>query len=277
MPFIEGETLGSGCPAKASSRWTRRCAWGGSGRCLQHAHDRGVIHRDIKPENILLAGGHAMVADFGVARALAQPGVKAITKTGMAVGTPQYMSPERAAADPSVDGRSDLYALGTLLYEMLAGSVPYPGPTAHAILARKMSGPPPSLRVVRPTVSDALDAPSSNPWRSRRPIASSRHRRWAWRSRAPSPRPPFRQPGGPRAGFAKAGAKRGPGGAGIAVLVTGVLIFLRPKAAPAWWTLNPSRAAIPGRWRGHLGGPLPDRHARPVARLAQWARAVPRP
>ncbi|HSE52273.1 MAG TPA: serine/threonine-protein kinase, partial [Gemmatimonadales bacterium] len=124
---------------------------------LQHAHDRGVVHRDIKPENILLAGGHAMVADFGVARALAQPGVKAITKTGMAVGTPQYMSPEQAAADPSVDARSDLYALGTLLYEMLAGSVPYPGPTAHAILARKMSGPPPSLRVVRPTVSDALE------------------------------------------------------------------------------------------------------------------------
>ena len=85
------------------------------------------------------------------------PTSKAITKTGMAVGTPQYMSPEQAAADPSVDGRSDVYALGTLLYEMLAGSVPYPGPTAHAILARKMSGPPPSLRVVRPTVPEGLE------------------------------------------------------------------------------------------------------------------------
>jgi tetratricopeptide (TPR) repeat protein len=158
MPFIEGETLRERMsregqlPVDEAVRLGREVA-----DALQHAHDRGVIHRDIKPENILLAGGHAMVADFGVARALAQPGVKAITKTGMAVGTPQYMSPEQAAADPSVDGRSDLYALGTLLYEMLAGSVPYPGPTAHAILARKMSGPPPSLRVVRPTVSDALE------------------------------------------------------------------------------------------------------------------------
>jgi hypothetical protein len=158
MPFIEGETLRERMsregqlPVDEAVRLGREIA-----DALQHAHDRGVIHRDIKPENILLAGGHAMVADFGVARALAQPGVKAITKTGMAVGTPQYMSPEQAAADPSVDGRSDVYALGTLLYEMLAGSVPYPGPTAHAILARKMSGPPPSLRVVRPTVSDALE------------------------------------------------------------------------------------------------------------------------
>ena len=158
MPFIEGESLRDRMsregqlPVDEAVRLGREVA-----DALQHAHDRGVVHRDIKPENILLAGGHAMVADFGVARALAQPGVKAITKTGMAVGTPQYMSPEQAAADPSVDGRSDVYALGTLLYEMLAGSAPYPGPTAHAILARKMSGPPPALRVVRPTVSDALE------------------------------------------------------------------------------------------------------------------------
>jgi hypothetical protein len=158
MPFIEGESLRDRMrregqlPVDEAVRLAREVA-----DALHHAHERGVVHRDIKPENILLAGGHAMVADFGVARALTQPGVQAITKTGMAVGTPQYMSPEQAAADPSVDGRSDQYALGTLLYEMLAGSAPYPGPTAHAILARKMSGPPPSLRVVRPTVSDALE------------------------------------------------------------------------------------------------------------------------
>jgi len=158
MPFIEGESLRDRMsregqlPVDEAARLGREVA-----DALQHAHERGVVHRDIKPENILLAGGHAMVADFGVARALAQPGVKAITKSGMAVGTPQYMSPEQAAADPSVDGRSDQYALGTLLYEMLAGSAPYPGPTAHAILARKMAGAPPSLRVVRPTVPEALE------------------------------------------------------------------------------------------------------------------------
>ena len=201
-----------------------------------------MIHRDIKPENILLAGGHAMVADFGVARALAQPGVKAITKTGMAVGTPQYMSPEQAAADPSVDGRSDVYALGTLLYEMLAGSVPYPGPTAHAILARKMSGPPPSLRVVRPTVSDALEravfksmeiAPADRFKSAQALGVGARERHHAGLHSG--------NRGGIRAGPRRPGRSLVLAGAGIAVLAVGVLIFLRPKAAPAWRTQKPWR------------------------------------
>ena len=235
MPFIEGETLRERMaregqlPVDEAVRLGREVA-----DALQHAHDRGVIHRDIKPENILLAGGHAMVADFGVARALAQPGVKAITKTGMAVGTPQYMSPEQAAADPAVDARTDQYALGTLLYEMLAGSVPYPGPTAHAILARKMSGPPPSLRVVRPTVSEALEravfrsmeiAPADR-FKSAHALGSALES-----AVTPAPVPAI------GAGSEQAPRKPVRGlvltGLGIAVLAAGVLIFLRPKAAPA--------------------------------------------
>ncbi|HEY9518918.1 MAG TPA: serine/threonine-protein kinase, partial [Gemmatimonadales bacterium] len=234
MPFIEGESLRERMsregqlPVDEAVRLGREVA-----DALQHAHDRGVVHRDIKPENILLAGGHAMVADFGVARALAQPGVKAITKTGMAVGTPQYMSPEQAAADPSVDGRSDLYALGTLLYEMLAGAVPYPGPTTHAILARKMSGPPPSLRVVRPAVSDALERAV---FKSMEIAPADRFKSaQAFNSALESAITP---PPMPATGTVPAQAPRRPVQrwvlvvAAVAVLAAGALIFLRPKAAP---------------------------------------------
>ena len=243
---------------------------------LQHAHDRGVIHRDIKPENILLAGGHAMVADFGVARALAQPGVKAITKTGMAVGTPQYMSPEQAAADPSVDGRSDLYALGTLLYEMLAGSVPYPGPTAHAILARKMSGPPPSLRGAAHRVR-ALERAVFKSMEIAPADRFNRHRRWAWRSRAPSRRLPFRQPGwSPRRlregrGEAwswrcrdRSAGDRGPD-------------LLRPKAAPAWWTLKPSSCCHSGSMARTPRWPATGSACSTCCTPRSMAKAVPRP
>jgi TolB-like protein len=116
-----------------------------------------VVHRDVKPENILLTRrGEVLVADFGIARALGGSGAEALTQTGMAVGTPAYMSPEQAAGGP-VDGRSDLYSLGCVLYEMLAGEVPYTGPTAQAILAKRFSDAAPSVRRVRPTVPEAAD------------------------------------------------------------------------------------------------------------------------
>ncbi len=113
---------------------------------------RGIVHRDIKPENILLSDGHAIVADFGIARAVTAAGDERLTETGLSVGTPAYMSPEQAAAEPNLDGRSDLYALGCVLYEMLAGHPPFTGSTAQAILARHAIDPVPSLRTVRATV-----------------------------------------------------------------------------------------------------------------------------
>jgi serine/threonine protein kinase/tetratricopeptide (TPR) repeat protein len=126
------------------------------GDALSYAHGRGVVHRDIKPENILFEAGHAMVSDFGVAVATeaAQRGL--LTEPGVAVGTPQYMSPEQASGE-RVDARTDIYALGCVLYEMLAGEPPYTGATPFAILARKSTGQVPSLRVVRREVPSGLE------------------------------------------------------------------------------------------------------------------------
>ncbi len=123
---------------------------------LGFAHRHGIVHRDIKPDNILLSAGHALVADFGVARAADAAGLR-LTETGLAVGTPAYMSPEQGAADPHVDGRADLYALGCVLYEMLAGDPPFGGSTAQVIVARHMTDPAPPLATVRPEVPTALE------------------------------------------------------------------------------------------------------------------------
>ena len=116
-----------------------------------------MIHRDIKPENILLAQGHARLADFGIARAAAQATGEELTRVGTAVGTPKYMAPEQAGGE-SVDFRSDLYSLACVLYEMLAGDAPYTGPSAHVIIVRSTLGPAPLVRAARPEVPEALEA-----------------------------------------------------------------------------------------------------------------------
>jgi serine/threonine protein kinase/tetratricopeptide (TPR) repeat protein len=153
MPFVEGESLRDRLtrerqiPIEDAVQITRDVA-----DALAYAHSLGVVHRDIKPENVLLAGGHALVADFGIARAVSAAGGQRITATGLAVGTPAYMSPEQATADSQLDGRSDIYSLASMLYEMLAGEPPYTAPTAQAMLARRLTDPMPSLRAVRETV-----------------------------------------------------------------------------------------------------------------------------
>ncbi len=152
MPYVEGETLRSRLdrerqlPVPEALRITRQIA-----EALGYAHRHGIVHRDIKPENVLLSGNDALVADFGIARAVSAAGTERLTDTGIAVGTPAYMSPEQCGGS-SIDGRSDLYALGCVLFEMLAGEPPFSGRTAQAVVARHMQERPPSITVVRPTV-----------------------------------------------------------------------------------------------------------------------------
>jgi serine/threonine-protein kinase len=157
MPYVEGESLRQRLeregqlPVAEALGILRDLA-----AALEHAHARGVIHRDIKPENILLAGGRAVIADFGIAHALDAAGGERLTATGLALGTPAYMSPEQAAGSSQPDARSDIYALGCVAYEMLAGAPPFLGPTAQAILARHAVDPVPSLHTVRP-VPEAVE------------------------------------------------------------------------------------------------------------------------
>ncbi len=158
MPFVEGESL------RDRLRHERQLSVedalqiaGEVSDALGYAHGQGIVHRDIKPENILLSRGHAVVADFGVARALQAAGREQLTETGVSVGTPAYMSPEQSLADPALDGRSDLYSLGCVLYEMLAGEAPYTGTSAQAILAKRLREPIPHVRTVRETVPVKVD------------------------------------------------------------------------------------------------------------------------
>jgi tRNA A-37 threonylcarbamoyl transferase component Bud32/tetratricopeptide (TPR) repeat protein len=153
MPHVEGESLRDRLrreiqlPIEDAIRIAREVA-----DALGYAHGRGLIHRDIKPENILLEAGHAVVADFGVARAIESAGGDLLTATGLVVGTPAYMSPEQAGGSDRLDGRSDLYSLGCVLYEMLAGEPPFSARTPQALAAKHLNATPPGVRVTRATV-----------------------------------------------------------------------------------------------------------------------------
>ncbi len=160
MPFVEGESLRDRLrrerllPLENAIRIAREAA-----EALGYAHEHGVIHRDVKPENILLTrDGNTLVADFGIARAAESEAGDRLTATGVSVGTPEYMSPEQIedAADP--DARSDIYSLGCVLYEMLTGEPPFTGRTSKAVMAKRLAGPAPSVRVLRPTVPASVEA-----------------------------------------------------------------------------------------------------------------------
>ena len=152
MPYVEGESLRERLtrtgrlPLEEALRVAREIA-----AALDYAHRHGIVHRDIKPENILLEEGHVLVVDFGVACALSAPADQRLTGVGLAVGTPAYMSPE-TLSETQVDGRSDLYSLACVLYEMLAGEPPFTGPSALAVLARRLTESPPRLDAVCPEV-----------------------------------------------------------------------------------------------------------------------------
>jgi eukaryotic-like serine/threonine-protein kinase len=158
MPFVEGESLRERIkreerlPVDDALRLAREVA-----DALDYAHEHNVVHRDVKPENILLQRGHALVSDFGVARAIFRATGERTTESGVTVGTPAYMSPEQASGDPVIDGRTDIYALGCVTYEMLTGSPPFTGPSAQVVIARRFTETPAKIRAVRPTVPETVD------------------------------------------------------------------------------------------------------------------------
>lgn len=158
MPYVDGESL------RARLRRERQLPVGeaitiaiGVAGALDHAHRHGVVHRDLKPENILMHDGHALVADFGIALAVSKAGGSRLTQTGIRVGTPQYMSPEQITGDTVIDGRSDIFALGCVLYEMFAGDPPHSGSSVQSVLARILSEPPRAVRTMRPSVPKHVD------------------------------------------------------------------------------------------------------------------------
>ncbi|HEY3220944.1 MAG TPA: serine/threonine-protein kinase [Gemmatimonadales bacterium] len=158
MPFVEGESLRDRLdrepqlPVDDALQITREVA-----EALAYAHSHDVVHRDIKPENIMLSGGHAIVTDFGIARAVSAAGGDKLTQTGLAIGTPAYMPPEQASGSGQVDRRSDIYSLACVLYETLAGQPPFTGPTAQAIMARHSLDAVPRLKIVRDAIPDELE------------------------------------------------------------------------------------------------------------------------
>src|SRR5712664_2999205 len=158
MPYVEGESLRDRLdrepqlPVDDALQIAKEVA-----EALAYAHSHDVVHRDIKPENIMLSGGHAIVADFGLARAVSAAGGVKLTQTGLAIGTPAYMSPEQASGSGQVDRRSDIYSLACVLYETLAGQPPFTGPTAQAIMARHSLDAVPRLKIVRDAIPDDLE------------------------------------------------------------------------------------------------------------------------
>src|SRR5687767_11473380 len=158
MPYVRGETLRTRLererqlPIDAALRIAREVA-----DALGAAHAIGIIHRDIKPENILLQGGHALVADFGIALAVQHAGGQRMTQTGLSLGTPQYMSPEQAMGEKVLDARTDVYALGAVTYEMLTGEPPFSGSTVQSIVAKVLSERPMAPTAVRDTIPPGVE------------------------------------------------------------------------------------------------------------------------
>lgn len=158
MPYVDGESL------RARLRRERQLPVGEAiaitvavAGALDHAHRHGVVHRDLKPENILMHDGHPLVADFGIALAVSRAGGARLTQTGISVGTPQYMSPEQIAGETVIDGRSDIFALGCVLYEMLTGDPPHTGSSVQSVIARILSDPPRPVRITRPNVPELVE------------------------------------------------------------------------------------------------------------------------
>ncbi|HYC32743.1 MAG TPA: protein kinase [Gemmatimonadales bacterium] len=262
MPFVAGESLRARLmrerqlPVEEALRLTREVA-----SALDYAHRQGVVHRDIKPENILLQDGAALVADFGIALAVHQAGGSRMTQTGMSLGTPAYMSPEQAMGEREIGPRSDVYALGAMSYEMLAGEPPFTGPSSQAIVAKVLTEQPPSLRHKRPTVSPsvedailtALQKLPADRWGSARELSDALSGAGTGRS-GPVPTvvmPAARAAGGPRR------SRAAWTGWGVAAVLAGIAAWALVRPRPE---LPPSRLAIMVPGLGGSGASSAQRH-----------------
>jgi serine/threonine-protein kinase len=238
MPFVEGESLRDRLhrekqlPLEDALQIARHVL-----AALAYAHNHGVIHRDIKPENILLEAGEAVVADFGIAHALDAAGGERLTETGLAVGTPVYMSPEQAGGERGVGAQSDIYSLGTVLYEMLAGEPPFTGPNAQVVIARRMAETPRGIRVVRDTVPESVERAVQ---RALARVPADRFATAAEFAAALAPQTVFPAPAAPR----RRPKRRVFGVAIVSLGILGALAatqFLRPVPAP---TLDANLVAV---------------------------------
>jgi serine/threonine-protein kinase len=257
MPYVEGETLRRRLdrerqlPVGDAVRIAREVA-----EALDYALRLGVIHRDIKPENVLLHEGRALVADFGIALAVRNAGGARITETGLSLGTPQYMSPEQATAERELDARSDIYSLGSVLYEMLAGEPPHSGPTTQAIIAKIITDKPRPITDLRETVPAAL-AVAVHTALAKLPAdrfsSAAEFAATLARPEVATGGTAIHRPRRPRASLLAALI-----GAAVPVLVAGWLLGRR--AGPGAAALPPSRLAILAAGLGGSGSPSIQRH-----------------
>ena len=265
MPYVAGESLRARLarerqlPVEEALRLAREVA-----SALDYAHRQGVVHRDIKPENILLQDGAALVADFGIALAVHQAGGNRMTQTGMSLGTPAYMSPEQAMGEREIGARSDVYALGAMTYEMLAGEPPFTGPNSQAIVAKVLTEQPPAAPAQAADraaggrgrdphrAAEAAGRPLGLGPRVQRRAGRARPSSGAWRAHG-------RAAGGRRQG---AGARRRAGRA-----LGRVGRRRRSLAGVAAWALLPAPARAPALSARHPG-PRPGRERRQLVPAA---------
>jgi len=158
MPFVDGESLRARLDRERQLPLDETIHIAAAvANALDYAHAHQIIHRDLKPENILLQSGQPLIADFGIALAVSKAGGQRVTQTGLSLGTPQYMSPEQATGDRQIDKRTDIYSLGAVVYEMLAGEAPHTGGTVQAIVAKVLTERPRHVRMLRPSVPEHVD------------------------------------------------------------------------------------------------------------------------